>query len=127
MVKTSLVSTEIERGSEILAMLDRAGLKLQVLLWASTDEHEDWRLVFASRKLDQLGIGEAYLRVHQVLESEGLTLRQTPTLMIFRTTDPFIKELRRTFGKSKDTEGMRLGGQLIGDRFIQDAYVYRIA
>lgn len=24
-------------------------------------------------------------------------------------------------------KGMRLGGQMIGDRFIEDAYVYRIS
>jgi hypothetical protein len=47
--------------------------------------------------------------------------------MIFPTKDPFIRELRRIFGKTKSVEGMRLGGQLIGDRFLEDAYVYQIS
>jgi hypothetical protein len=47
--------------------------------------------------------------------------------MIFAMTDPFIKGLRRLFGKAKSAEGMRLGGQMIGDRFIEDGYVYRIS
>ncbi|MBZ5724745.1 MAG: hypothetical protein LAP87_07080 [Acidobacteriia bacterium] len=47
--------------------------------------------------------------------------------MILAMADPFIKELRRIFGKAKSVEGMRLGGQLIADRFIDDAYVYRIS
>jgi hypothetical protein len=42
-------------------------------------------------------------------------------------TDPFIRALRRLFGKTKSVEGMRLGGQMIGDRFVEDAYVYRIS
>ncbi len=46
--------------------------------------------------------------------------------MILPMTDPLIKHLRRTFGKAKSSEGMRLGGQVIGDRFIEDAFVYRI-
>jgi hypothetical protein len=56
-----------------------------------------------------------------------MTSDKTPQLMIFPMTDPFIKVLRRTFGKTKSVEGMRLGGQMIGDRFIEDAFVYRIS
>ena len=41
--------------------------------------------------------------------------------------DPFVRELRRLFGKARSVEGMRLGGQMIGDRFVEDAYVYRIS
>jgi len=43
-----------------------------------------------------------------------------------RTSDPFIKALRKIFGKAKSVEGMRLGGQTRGNRFLDDAYVYRI-
>ena len=42
-------------------------------------------------------------------------------------TDPFIRQLRRIFGKTKSVHGMRLGNQMVGDRFVQDAYVYRIS
>jgi len=47
--------------------------------------------------------------------------------MILPMTDAFIRGLRRIFAKAKDVEGMRLGGQMIGDRFLEDAYVYRIS
>jgi hypothetical protein len=47
--------------------------------------------------------------------------------MILPMKDPSIKALRRLFGKTKSVQGMRLGGQLIGDRFVEDAYVYRIS
>lgn len=43
-----------------------------------------------------------------------------------QVTDPFIKELRRMFSKAKNVEGMRLGLQLIGGRFVEDAYVCQI-
>ena len=127
MVKTTLVSPDIEKGTEILRSFDASRLKVPVFLWASTDEHEDWRLVVAARKFDQLGVSEAYGYIRKILAPMGLDARNTPTIMILRTTDPFIKELRRIFGKTQSVEGMRLGGQLIGDRFIEDAYVYRIA
>ena len=46
--------------------------------------------------------------------------------MILKMSDPFIRSLRKIFGKAKNTEGMRLGLQTIGNRFIPDAIVYRI-
>jgi len=30
-------------------------------------------------------------------------------------------------GKSKSVDGMRQGGQTFGDRFVEDAYAYRIS
>ncbi|HEY1339500.1 MAG TPA: hypothetical protein VGF59_18430 [Bryobacteraceae bacterium] len=39
---------------------------------------------------------------------------------------PFVRDLRRIFGQSANVEGMRLGGQPIGDRFVEDAVVYRV-
>jgi hypothetical protein len=47
--------------------------------------------------------------------------------MILPMADSFIQELCRKFAKAKSTEGMRLGGQMIGERFVEDAYVYRIS
>jgi hypothetical protein len=57
----------------------------------------------------------------------GFPNDKTPPLMILPMSDPFIKALRKLFGKSKSVERMRLGGQMIGDRSIEDAYVYRIS
>ena len=41
-------------------------------------------------------------------------------------SDPMIRELRRMFSKTKSVEGMRLGGQRVGDQFVQEALVYRV-
>ena len=46
--------------------------------------------------------------------------------MILKMSDPFIRALRRIVAKTKSVEGMRLGGQFLGDRFVQEALVYRI-
>jgi hypothetical protein len=40
--------------------------------------------------------------------------------------NPFIKALRRVFAPAADTYGMRLGGQRFGDKYLEDAFVYRI-
>jgi hypothetical protein len=58
MDKTALVSIDLEIGSELLQALDRAGLRVQVALWANLAEYQDWRLILSARKLDSLGIRE---------------------------------------------------------------------
>lgn len=40
--------------------------------------------------------------------------------------NPFIRDLRRVFASAADTYGMRLGGQIFGGKYLEDAFVYRI-
>jgi hypothetical protein len=127
MDKAALVTIELTNGAEVLKALEEAGLKISVALWMYSADHDDWRFVLSSRKLDAVGPPEAYGLVHDALEAAGFPLERTPPLMILKMSDPFIRELRRVFGKSKNVEGMRLGGQSLGGRFVSDAYVYRIA
>jgi hypothetical protein len=53
-----------------------------------------------------------------------LPMERTPTIMILSKSDPFIRDLRKLFAKTKSVHGIRLGGQLYRDRFIQDAYLH---
>jgi hypothetical protein len=125
--KTVLVSPDIDKGAKILQILDDAGLKVTVALWAFLPEYEDWRLILSSRKFDAAGLKEAYGLLHDTLDAAGFSLEETPIVGIFRSTDPFIRSLRKIFGKTKSVDGMRLGGQTFGDRFVEDAYAYRIS
>lgn len=122
-----MVSLNIERVSELLEVLERSKLKVGVALWVYLAEYEDWRLVVSARQFDSLDIRDAYRLLHDSLSGAGFTPGNTPPVMILPMTEPFIRELRRLFGKTRSVEGMRLGGQLIGDRFVEDAYVYRIS
>ena len=127
MDKTAMVSIDLSQGSEILEALERAHVKVSVALWMFLSEFEDWRLVVSSRQFDTADPRDAYRLLHDSLSRAEVAMKKTPAIMIFPTSDPFIRELRRIFGKTKSVEGMRLGGQMIGDRFVQDAYVYRIS
>ena len=126
MDKTALVTTDLAVGARILEILDRSGLKISLAMWLWTSEYEDWRFALASRLLDGAEPAKAYGLVHDALDQAGFLLEHTPPLLIFRMSDPFVRALRRMLGKAKNVEGMRLGGQMIGDRFIDDAIVYRL-
>ena len=127
MDQAAMVSIDIDRGSELLHILERAKLKVNVALWVFLSEYEDWRLLIAGPQFDTPDPRDAYGLVHESLAAAGFTPRTTPPILILPTSDPFIRKLRRLFGKTKSVEGMRLGGQMIDDRFVEDAYVYRIS
>lgn len=126
MDQTVLVNMEIQRGADIAAALDQAKVRVSVALFGNLAEYGDWRLIVAARAFDELRITDAYGLLHESLSAAGIGVEKTPTILILPMRDPFIRELRKMFGKTKSVEGMRLGGQLIGGRFLEDAYVYRI-
>jgi hypothetical protein len=124
--QSALVSVEIQRGADIVAALDQAKVKVSISLFAKLDEYENWRMVLAARAFDELKLTEAYGLIFESLTAAEIGVEKTPTILILPMNDPFIRELRKIFGKTRSVEGMRLGGQLIGGRFVEDAYVYRI-
>jgi hypothetical protein len=105
----------------------RESFKVNATLWALLSEYSDWRLIVAARQFDTLPPRDAYRPLHELLAAGGLDVGKTPPIMILPVSDSFIKGLLRHFGKARSVEGMRLGGQMVGDRFVEDAYVYRIA
>ena len=124
MDQATLVGPDIDVGREAIEALDAAGIKTSVALLAVLPEFGDWRLLLSSPSLDQTHLLRAHEQVAAVLRGEFVY--RLPTIMIFPTKDSFIRELRRRFGKMKEATGMRLGGQKIGNRFIDSAYVYRV-
>ncbi len=127
MDKETMVSIDISRGSEILDILDRTKIKVNVALWMFLSEYEDWRFVVSARQFDLPDPRDAYRLFHDSLIAAGVSHPKVPAVLILPTNDPFIRDLRRIFGKAKSVEGTRLGGQMIGGRFVEDAYIYRIS
>jgi hypothetical protein len=119
-----LVGPDIEIGWEALDALDAAGIKPVVALMAVLPEYGDWRFLLSAPTLDQVHLLKAHQQVAAILR--GHFVYRLPITMILPTKDPFIRQLRKTFGKARDVTGMRLGGQTIGNRFVDNAYVYRI-
>ena len=126
MAKALLVTIDIPMGSKILHVLDEAGVKPSVFLWGYLADYDDWRLLIASKQLDAAGKHDGYGRVNKAIRSSGIGGWELPSLMIMSMNDPFIRELRKLFGKTGNVEGMRVGGQTFGSRYIEDGYVYRI-
>ena len=123
---SALVSYDIENGKEVIAALDKDGKTPNVALWAKLPDYEDWRLVIASDRLDQSSSLSGYEEINAAMKKAGISYRKRPAIFWRPMDKPLIQALRRTFGSAKDTFGMRLGGQMFGDQYVEDAFVYRI-
>jgi hypothetical protein len=126
MDQATLVGPDLSAGREIVSELDAAQIKQITALFAIFPEYSDWRLVLSSPSLDQDNSLKAGVKVHGILH--GKFDYPLPPIMILPTKDPFIRELRKVF-RTKIKVGrqtrVRLGGQTIGNRFIDDAFVLR--
>jgi hypothetical protein len=123
---STLVNFDIENGKEVIDALDRDGKSPNVALWAKIPDYEDWRLVIASDRIDQTSSLSGYTEINESLKRAGFPFRRKPTISLRSMDKPFIQALRRTFASAADTYGMRLGGQMFGDQYLEDAFVYRI-
>ena len=124
MVEAPLVVPDIEFGRKVLAALDAAEFPLSVALWLKEDPA--WTLVVATPLYEGVGPKEAYRHLLAALSADRpISLGELP-IRLEGHRSPFIKALRKTFGKTASVDGMRLGGHTIGGTWVGAAYVYRI-
>lgn len=123
---TALVNFDIENGQKVIQALDDAGKSPAVALWAKLPDYETWRLVLASDQLDQHSQLSGYSEIVEAINKAGIPSHRQPSIFLRPMNNPMIRSLRRVFGTAKDTYGMRLGGQTWGDKYVEDAFGYRI-
>jgi hypothetical protein len=125
MVKETLVGLDVELGNQILGLLDAAKFPVPVALWIRRGEEERWRLLLASPLYEKLGARGAYEKLIETLWPSNQDWVRSP-IQLQSTRTPLVRELRRIFRRAASVAGMRLGGQMIGGVWVDEAYVYRI-
>jgi hypothetical protein len=122
----TLVNFDIESGQKVIDALDSDGKNPNVALWAKIPDYEDWRLILASDRLDQSSSFSGYTEINEAIKKAGIPIHRKPSIFLRSMDKPFIQALRHAFSSTADTYGMRLGGQMFGDQYLEDAFVYRI-
>jgi len=124
-----LVDVDIAAGKQVLQILDQAGFKVIAAFWLYTTEFEAWRLYIASPVVDAEGITKAYVRLLSALRSSGdPDLASRVTITLLSPKDKLIRAFRRTFARTIQVDGARLGSQVISNGvFVEQAYLYRVA
>jgi hypothetical protein len=122
----ALVTFDIENGERVVDALDKAGKPPNVAIWAKLPDYEDWRLVIASDRLDQSSEFSGYSEINEAIRKAGIPFHRKPTIFLRPMDNPMIQALRSAYASMSDNYGMRLGSQVFGDKYLEDAVVYRI-
>lgn len=150
MATTALVDRDLDVGRRILAALAKAGITVNVAFWAHIPQIGEWQLFIAAPLVDSEGQRSAYDRVLRILHDEGIE-SDLPWRRIFLRSpkDPVLKSLEHSISSSGPIEIMeseniptgspsayyltyapypggtfRILNARVGDRFVEDAYMY---
>jgi hypothetical protein len=96
------------------------------VLWAKLPDYDNWRLLLASDRFDQSSQFSGYSEINEAMDKAGIPIHRQPAIFMRPMNNSMIKALRKTFASTSDVYGMRLGGQKFGDKYLEDAFVYRI-
>lgn len=123
-MSAQLTSEMIQAGEELLRELDRHKFPAKTALWLYKEESDRWRLVIATPHLRSMGPLKNYKSVQKVMSKieTPLTLRY---VALVDTKDRLIKGLATR--RRASVSGVRLSHAYVGGRFIEDAYIYRVA
>jgi hypothetical protein len=150
MATTALVDRDLDVGRKILGVLAKAGIAVNVAFWAHVPQISEWQLFIAIPLVDSKGPKSAYEQVLRILRDAGMD-RDLPWRRIFLRSpkDPVLKSLENRTSDSGPIEIMeseniprgtpssyyvtyapdpggtfRILNLSVGDRFVEDAYMY---
>src|SRR6185436_406608 len=126
MDKTPLVDRDIEAGRQVVRALDQAGFPLIAALWKYLPEEGDWRLALASPWVSERGPQKAYAAIREMLTRSGVDF-PLDRISAVEPREPLITELRIFAGTEPapfiGADSLR--GTMVGDVYVESAYVYR--
>jgi hypothetical protein len=151
MATAVLVNKDLEIGRQILHALADAHVPVNVAFWANVSESGEWQLFIATPLVDSDGPKIAYEQVLRTLHDAGMDAHLPWRRIVLRSTkDPVLKALEKqteiptgsieiveianiprqipavyyvTYAP-QPTETLRILNESVGDRFVEDAYVY---
>lgn len=95
-------------------------------LWLYQSESDEWHLLIATPRVDQVGPRKAYEELSDVTRRIPADSAQLLRIELISPKQPFYAALRSVFGKTASVEGARLGNTQVGGMYINDAYLYEI-
>lgn len=124
MAAAVLVDRDLDIGRKVIGVLAGAGIPVTVAFWAYIPQIDEWQFFVATSLVDSKGPKLAYEQVLKVLQREGVN-GDLPWRRIFLRSpkDPGLRSIGRQ-AEMLLQEGFLGVNASVGDRFIEDAYVY---
>lgn len=127
MATTVLVEADIEKGRKVLEALDQEGVNVASAFWLRDPEAEEFRLVLALPRAEEEGPRAAYRLVREALERRRIEF-PIWEINVVSSTDETAALLRRAVKTPPDAiVGIRFSHNVVNNKLIEDAYIYRSA
>jgi hypothetical protein len=150
MATAALVDKDLDIGREILRALAKKGFPVSVAFWAFVPQSSEWQLFIATPLVDSKGPKAAYEEVLDILHDAKMDPYLPWRKLFLRSPkDPVLKNLEKQRGLSGSIdimeseniprgapsayyvtyvpysdETLRTFNEAVGDRFVEEAYVY---
>jgi hypothetical protein len=123
----ALTGTDIDFGKVLWhALRGNEEFRANGLLWLFQSESDEWHLLIATPRVDEIGPRRAYEELSDITRRIPADGTQLLRIELISPRQPFYQALRSVFGKTASVEGARLGNTQIGGMYINDAYLYEI-
>jgi hypothetical protein len=151
MATAALVDKDLDIGRKVLVVLGQAHVAVNVAFWAYVPQISEWQFLIATPLVDSKGPKAAYEQVLRILHDAGMD-PQLPWRRIFLRSpkDPILRLLEKQTESPNGSidimeseniprgtpsayyvtyapypsETFRMLNEPVGDRFVEDAYVY---
>jgi hypothetical protein len=129
MAAATLVGTDLdldlEEGRTLLDRLLADGLPIAAALWNRDPVAEEWRLLFASPRVDEIGPRRVYRQIQKWLGRLKLTHVALGNVVVLTARDPLVMALRSIM-RVPPGGVSHLRSNTVNGIYIDDAYVYLV-
>lgn len=127
MDKTVLVEKDIEDGKRLVIALDESLFEVRAAMWFYLTDSDEWQLLVASPYVDENGPKKAYNFIQKELAklspASEISLKD---ISVLSPKDDLISLLRIAIRTGPGISGIRFTRNVINNRLIEDAYIYRM-
>jgi hypothetical protein len=118
----TLVAEQIAAGEQLLKDLREHGFGVRIAYWAFTAESGQWTLYLVTDEAER-GAG-AYRIVHQAARRLNSVWIEPFDIALLRPSDRPARAIEAYLKSYPARLGTRARGQLIGDVYFENAYIY---
>jgi hypothetical protein len=128
MVARTLVEKDIEGGSRLLDELDRQkDMEVSSALWFYLEDSDEYRLLLASRLVDEKGPLAAYTVVQDALSKVPEGVRPSFTdISVVSPSDDRLRAIASAVKTGSGIQRIRFSRNVVDGIYIEDALIYRL-
>lgn len=127
-VVKEVLSEEMKRdGAALTRSLDEAGWPVVASFWYYESDDNRWKLMLASPRVSTDGPKEAYGAVIVALDALHQSRKNLKHITVIEPNHPIVKALASEVQTGWTIVGMLHTARAIDGRYIDDAFLYRIA